>query len=315
MKGSELKAGAPFSGFFSVKYKKQLQPYKNKPGFFFNLGLSDSSAEFEATFWGGPKEETARSLHTSISEGDVVFVSGLGDEFNKKTKISINEEKGEMRLAREGEYDMADLVPVSNQDLEALFAHLLGLAKGFTNQELRALVLSFLEDEKFAAEFKKAPAAISHHHACVGGLLEHTWAVVRICEAVCGIHPSIDRDLALAGATLHDIGKTREFRATTNIKITEEGSLRTHISIGEEMVLEKGKSLSEPLKSKLLHIILTHHGKKENGAIKEPIFPEAKLVAMADDLDAQVTKIIRIKKDTVTEDFRTVFKGTEVFLR
>jgi 3'-5' exoribonuclease len=315
MKANELKAGLPFSGFFSVKYKKPVQPYKNKPGGFFSIGLSDSTAEFEANFWGRSDEASVSAVYNSFQLGDVIFVSGKGDSFQNKMKLSINEGDGTVRKAEPGEYADLDFVPVSERDIGEMFSHLLEIAKGFKDKDLRALSLSFLEDERFAEEFKRSPAAISHHHAWIGGLLEHTWGVVRICEAACDLHPSLDRDLALAGAILHDVGKTKEFRATTNIKITETGSLRTHISIGEEMILEKGKGLPEPLKSKLIHIILTHHGKRENGAVKEPITPEAKLVALADDLDAQVSKMITIKKGAITEDFRTFHNGTEVFLR
>ncbi len=319
MKISELRAGAPAEGFFSVKYKHPLRPYQK--GFRFELGVADGSAETEVTYWGGPDQQAVRALYNSLPADGVVFVKGRGDEFKGALKISVNEPGGEIRKAREGEFRVEDLLPVSNRDIPRLFREILSAAESAKNPYVKALLLSFLEDAEFAEKLRKAPAAMYNHHACIGGLVEHVWGVMRLCEAECEVHPSLDRDLAIAGAILHDVGKLQEFSVTTNIRVSEEGMLRGHLSIGEEMVAERISRIPGfpgTLRLKILHMMISHHGKKEYGSPKEPQFPEAKLVSMADELDATLSPFILAKKSALaeTEDFRTYSKKLgEIYLR
>jgi 3'-5' exoribonuclease len=170
---------------------------------------------------------------------------------------------------------------------------------------------SIFDDKKFVDEFKKAPAAMYMHHACTGGLVEHTWGILKLCEVEAEIHPSLDEDLLITGAILHDIGKIHEFQVTTNIKITEKGMLLGHVGLALEMVTEKIAKIHdfpEILKNKVLHMIISHHGEKEYGTMIEPAFPEAAAVYLADNYDAKITQYIRTKKDVNTEDFRTYSK-------
>jgi 3'-5' exoribonuclease len=179
----------------------------------------------------------------------------------------------------------------------------------------------FFKNDDFVKKFKRAPAAMYMHHACIGGLLEHTWGILTICETMKVLHPSLDNDLLVAGAVLHDIGKVEEFEVTSNIKISEKGMLLSHVFIGAEMVsraIAEIRNFPEVLKNKILHIIISHHGKLEYGALKTPEFPEAKAISLADEMDSQITQYIRIKKDAkkITEDFRTWNKNIgEIYLR
>ena len=139
----------------------------------------------------------------------------------------------------------------------------------------------------------------------IGGLLEHTLAVTKIVDALASVHPRLDRNLALTGAILHDIGKIREFATTTSIDISEEGMLRGHVVIGEQMVLDKIKEIEgfpTTLKLKIAHMILSHHKELEWGAPKKPQFAEAVAIHYADDADAKLYQFITLKENAKTED-------------
>jgi len=306
----DLKNGEFVKSFFSVKYKHPPKDYKN--GYMFTLGLADKTGEIELTYFGGTDKQKVDEIYNGIKEGDVIFTKGYANDYKGKLKISVNKGPENIRKAKPEEYNLDMFIPVTNQNVEKMFSEIKSKIDSITNVHLRKLLSKFFEDSQFVAAFKKAPAAMYKHHACMGGLLEHVWGVVRLCETEAEIHPSLDRDLLLTGAILHDIGKIKEFIVTTNIKQSEEGMLLGHVLIGEQMILEKINTIDgfpEMLKNKLLHIIISHHGKKEYGASIEPAIPEAVVVFLADMLDSQVTQYIRAKKDANTEDFRTYNKS------
>jgi len=313
----DLLPGQKVETYFSVKYKYPIANYKKD--FWFRVGVSDRSGEIEIQYWGGQDKDKVEKVHSSFVIDDVVFVSGVVGIFNDKPKIDVNEDSGLIRKCIEGEYDWNEFIPLTNQDVPKMLDELYKEKDSIKNEFLKRLLEEFLGDSEFMEKFKTAPGAMFYHHACIGGLLEHTLGVIKICETLCEIHPSLDRDLIITGAILHDIGKIHEFKITTNIKVSEYGMLRGHVSIGEEMVIEKIKKIEnfpELLKSKVIHLIISHHGKMEHGAIKTPQFPEAAAIYLADLCDSQLTQYIRIKKDTETEDFRIFSKSLgEIFLK
>ncbi len=310
----DLEFGKKVESKFSVKYRHPPREYRN--GFMFVVGLADKTGEIEATYWGGKNAEAVRKVYEGFREGDVVYVSGIVGEFRDKLKIDVNEGEGIVR--KTDEYEIEDFIAKSEKSIEEMASKLKESINSIGDSYLRSLLNSFFGDARFFEEFKKAPAAMYIHHACIGGLLEHTLNVVKLCEAACSIHP-LDRDLLLTGAILHDVGKLREFRATTNIKISEEGMLRGHIIIGDELVQEKIKSIGgfpEALRLKLSHIILSHHGSSEYQSPKKPQFPEAVAVHYADELDSKLYQYLSAKKEASTEDFRTYTKRLgEIYLK
>ncbi|MDI6654643.1 MAG: HD domain-containing protein [Candidatus Hydrothermarchaeota archaeon] len=304
----DLEFGRKVESKFSVKYRHPPREYMN--GFMFVTGLADKTGEIEATYWGGKNLEKVRNVYESFREGDVVYVSGTVGEFRDKLKIDINEGEGIIRKTEE--YEIEDFIAESERNLEEMASELREIMSSIGSPHLKSLLDSFFGDAKFFEEFKKAPAAMYIHHACIGGLLEHTLNVAKLCEAAYSLYPQLDRDLLMAGAILHDVGKLREFKATTNIKISEEGMLRGHIIIGDELVQEKIKSIGEfpeNLGLKLSHIILSHHGSNEYQSPKEPQFPEAVAVHYADELDAKLYQYMEIKeKAKESNDFRAYSK-------
>jgi len=298
--------GSQVDSCFSVKYKRPPREYKN--GFRFDVGLADKSGEIELTYWGGNNKATVKSLYDSFGVDDIVYVSGFVDEYRNTKRISVNEEGGEIRLANSDEYQFSDFLSTTNQDVEKMWDEIIRTKDSFVDPHLKGLLDAFFRDDIFVEEFKKAPAAMYIHHACIGGLIEHTWEVLRYCKTAADIHRSLDRELLLAGAILHDIGKIKEFNVSSNIKQSKQGMLLGHTFIGTELILDKISELSDfpqLLRNKLIHMILSHHGRSEYGAGQEPKFPEAAALHYADEMGSKVTQYIRAKKDAVTDDFRS----------
>jgi 3'-5' exoribonuclease len=153
------------------------------------------------------------------------------------------------------------------------------------------LLLTILEDPAIAEKYKRAPAAMSYHHAFLGGLLEHVLSLVQLGDQVCDHYEFLRRDLLLAGLVLHDVGKIEELSFSRGFRYSTRGQLLGHISIGLEMVQEKMRQIPgfpAELKAQIEHIILSHHGKVEFGSPKEPVFPEALLVHFLDEMDSKL---------------------------
>ncbi|OIO23574.1 hypothetical protein AUJ65_03315 [Candidatus Micrarchaeota archaeon CG1_02_51_15] len=309
----KLESGNPVDSLFSVKYKRAVAEYKN--GWYFAFGAADKTGELEVNYWGGQNKDSVDRTHDSFKEGDVVRVQGFVTTYNDRKKININEGKGAVTPTKD--FNLSDFLPQSNKNLAELYSRLLELVDGVKHEGLRALLEKFFKDDDFTKEFKRAPAAMFLHHAWLGGLLEHSLAVALTAREAAKNY-AVDLDLLTAGALLHDVGKIIEFEVTTSIKIGEEGMLRGHTVIGEELVREKAKQtgLDTHTLRKLSHMILAHHGEHEYGAPKEPMFVEAVLVYYADEMDAKASQFERIKKDTTSEDFRVYDKHWgEIYLK
>jgi len=296
----ELKEGDQVRSTYSVKYKKPVQSYKK--GFMFTIGLADRSGEIEAKYWGGKNEEKVEKVQSKISSGDVLEVKGKASEFQGNMQINIEEDG----LRKVEDYDIEEFIEKADRDLDEMFSEFRGKFERMENEDLSRLMQAFFEDDSFVEEFKRAPAAMFYHHNYIGGLMEHILHMLEIGEKLCEQHESLDPDLMKVGCFLHDIGKMEEFEVTTNIKQSRQGLLTGHITLGQEILLEKLKDLGnfpENLKHKLLHIIVSHHGETEYGAVKEPMFPEALAIHYLDELDSQTVQLIDLKENADTEDF------------
>ncbi|VVB86196.1 Dihydroneopterin 2',3'-cyclic phosphate phosphodiesterase [uncultured archaeon] len=299
---NELSIGDDVDSLFSIKYKYNIILYKN--GFMFLMGLSDRTGDIEAIYWGGNEKNSTQNVHEMLKEGDIVHVTGKVGEYKNKLKIDIKESN--IDLAKQ--YNIEDFIVKSKENVDALLSHILKIRDSLHDGYLKKLLNDFLTDQKFIKDFKTAPAALAYHHAYTGGLLEHSLNVAKICETLSEIYPNkMNRDLMIVGAILHDIGKIIEYKTTTNIKITENGILLGHITSGVDIVLkkiEKIPNFPELTKNKLIHILLSHHGKKENGSPIEPSFPEAVAVYYADEADAKIKRYIElIEKANGSKEF------------
>ena len=277
----KLPVGAPLSGYFVVEHVEIRKHRTGEP--FLRLVLSDKTGTFQALWWKPPKDADL----TVFKKGDVVFVEGHVEYFNGnlQPKLSL------VRVAQEGEFDPQKFISESRFSIEEQFTRLLEIVETVRNEYLRKLLESFFYDDDFVEKFLRAPGGKTIHHACIGGLLEHTLGVAEICETVARRYKSIDRDLLITAAILHDIGKVYEYSVETAIDRTNEGILLGHLYMSCEMVAFKIAEIEgfpKDLKTKLLHCILAHHGQYEHGSPKKPKTLEAVALAYADALDSKV---------------------------
>jgi 3'-5' exoribonuclease len=316
----ELKENQPVDSTFSVKYKKPPANYKSKQGAWFTAGLSDKTGEIELRFWGRESTDTVQSIYDSFKVSDVIRVKGIAKVSMRDNRLEIHVNEGEGALEKAGSYDREDFIPKTKASVDDMMSELLEVVDDIQNPSLKKLLDAFFRDDSFANEFRNAPAGITMHHAYIGGLLEHTLHVLRICRTFSEIYPKLDKDLLFTGALLHDIGKTKEYEFTTNIKQSEEGMLRGHITIGEEMIMDKIKQMDgfpEDLKIKLAHIMLAHHGNREYGSPVIPAFAEAEAIYFADEADSKIDQHIDTRENPATDDFRVWSRklGRPVYLK
>ncbi len=277
----KLPVGAPFSGYFVIEHVEIKRHRTGEP--FLRLVLSDKTGTFTALWWKPPKDADL----SIFRKGDVVFISGSIEYFNGQLQPKLSK----IRVASPGEYNPQKFICETKFPIEEQFTVLLEIIDSVENPYLKRLLESFFYDDKFVKKFLRTPAGKTIHHACIGGLLEHTLGVVEICETVSKRYKSIDRDLLITAAILHDIGKVHEYSVGISIDRTTEGILLGHLYMSCEMVAFKIAEIPDfpkSLKTKLLHCILSHHGEYEHGSPKKPKTLEAVTLAYADALDSRV---------------------------
>ncbi len=202
-----------------------------------------------------------------------------------------------VRKMQEGTYDPANYMPVSRFDIDTMYKELTGYIMRLTHPYLKALAESFfIKDAQFIKDFKSHSAAKSVHHGFVGGLLEHTLSVVKLCDFYTTRYPMLNKDLLITAAMFHDIGKTKELSLFPANDYTDEGQLIGHIVIGVEMIHDRIREIPgfpKTLENELKHCIVAHHGELEYGSPKKPALMEAMALNLADNTDA--------KMETMTE--------------
>ncbi len=257
-----------------LRFKKTGEPY-------LSLQLRDRTGEVDAKMW----EDVEQA--PEFSPDDFIKVRARVEVFRNRPQLTIQK----LRRLREEEVDLDDFFPRSARDPEEMFRELGALVASLDDAHLKALLEAILADPEIAARFKRAPAAKSLHHACLGGLLEHVLSLSRLCRLVAENYPQIRRDLLLAGAILHDLGKIYELNYDRAFRYTTRGHLLGHMIIGLEVVQEKIRGLKDfpaELKALIEHLMISHHGQYEFGSPKLPMFPEALMLHYLDDLDSKM---------------------------
>jgi len=257
------------------------------------LSFQDKSGIIDGIVW----TEACRDLNLfkkgNFEEGDYIKIQGSVSDYRGSKQLDVNKL---LHLSEDEKNLIAgeDFVRSSKRKAGEMFTELESLTSGFKNVYLRQLLDTFFTDPAFKKDFCFSPAAVQYHHAYTGGLLEHTLSMVKICDYLSGNYENIDRELLITGAILHDVGKIIEYTTEKNgaiIKITDEGRLLGHITIGYGIVLNKIDHINQfpkDLRERLLHIILAHHGHKEFGSPKRPKTLEAFIVYHVDHMDADI---------------------------
>jgi 3'-5' exoribonuclease len=273
--------GQTFESFFLVLAKQQRITKNNKP--YLNLILGDKTGQLEARVWelGDPR------IAKQFERGDIVKVRGSASKFDDRVQMKVDQ----LRKATAGEAQKVDMLPATTYDVAALWQQLMSFVESFTDPDLKRLLLALLNEPNLGQAYREAPAAKQLHHAWLGGLLEHVVSLLQLADRVAGHYPLVHRDLLLTGVILHDIGKVKELSWEVGFEYTLDGTLLGHIQMGSalaERTMNALPAFPPKLKTLVLHMILSHHGKLEFGSPKLPMTPEALALSFVDDLDAKM---------------------------
>ena len=306
----DLREGMRTSDIYLCKQKQALKTKAGKN--YFSLLLQDKTGIIDAKIW---------DLSNGINHFEALdYIQVEGDVNCFQGALQMNVRR--VRLADKGEYNPADYLPTTRYSIEDMYRKLVGYVNEIENPYLSALCKSFfVEDENFVKVFKRHSAAKSVHHGFVGGLLEHTLGVVKLCDFFCGRYPIINRDLLLSAAMFHDMGKVKELSTFPENDYTDEGQLLGHIVMGVEMSdehIRKIDGFPAGLALELKHCILAHHGEYEFGSPKKPAMIEAAALNLADNADAKLETMTELLENGNPEDewlgynrmFETNFKRT-----
>lgn len=287
----DYKESERMSDIYLCKHKQSAVTKNGKP--YDNVILQDKSGAIDAKIW-DPNS-------AGIEDFDCLdYIEVYGDVINFQGALQVNVKR--VRKCREGEYDPADYLPVSRFGIEDMMKELMGFIDSVKNPYLHELLEAFfVKDETFLKAFKQSSAAKAIHHGFVGGLLQHTLAVTKLCDYYCTQYPILNRDLLLTSAICHDIGKIKEISLFPLNDYTEDGQFLGHIMIGTEMVGEKIRQIEGfpvLLANELKHCILSHHGELEFGSPKKPAIVEAVALSYADNTDAKIETFTELLENT-----------------
>ena len=289
----DYKDGDRVFDIYLCKHKISAVTKNGKP--YDTVVLQDKTGTIDAKVW-DPN-------NAGIAEFDSLdYIEVYGDITSFQGVLQVNVKR--IRKCQEGEYAPADYLPVSRFDREEMYQELLSYINGVENTYVKQLLQEFfVKDQAFISAFKQSSAAKTVHHGFVGGLLQHTLGVTKLCDYYCSTDPVLKRDLLITAAICHDMGKTREISLFPENDYTDAGQFLGHIVIGVEMIGEKVRNIPgfpEVLANELKHCILAHHGEYEFGSPKKPAIMEAMALNLADNTDAKMetfTEILENSKD------------------
>ena len=281
---SDLRDGQQVAATFLVR-SKEIRTSPRTSRSWLQLELADRTGTISGKMWDGYE-----SMVTLFERDDVVKVRARAKLYNDQLELTVEH----VAPCSENDYELADFLPHTKQDIEKLYARLDEAVRAVENPWIKTLLLSVVEDASIAPKLKRAPAAMTMHHAHIGGLLEHVVSLIDLMRLVASHYPELNRDLLLAGVVLHDIGKIEELSCARGFGYTTEGQLLGHIALGQAIVRRKIDSISDfprPLAIVIEHLILSHHGSLEFGSPKLPLTREAVALHFLDDLDSKMAAI------------------------
>ena len=277
---SELPEGDMVSEVFLCKTKTSGTSKFGKT--YYSLSLQDKTGMIDGKVW---------ELNNAIGHFeamDYIMVKGKVTNFQGNNQLNIEM----IRKADEGEYQISDYMPSTKKDIDKMFDELLTMIQRIQNPYLKELAMKvFVEDKEFVKKFKIHSAAKSVHHGYIGGLLEHSVSVAKLCEQYAVLYPQLNRDLLVTTALFHDIGKAEELSAFPENDYTDEGQLVGHIVMGTiklSKLMDEIPGFPVKLANEVKHCILSHHGELEFGSPKKPALAEALALSQADNLDAKM---------------------------
>ncbi|MFZ0089996.1 MAG: HD domain-containing protein [Solirubrobacteraceae bacterium] len=248
---SGLRPGQAVDGVFACTRKDRLLTRAGSP--YLALELRDRTGTISARAF-----QNADALAGRFDRGDVVRVRGAVQRFRDELALAVADIA---RAGADADIDPGRFLPTAYRDVDELDGFLEHLAGEVYDPGYRNLLAALLGDRGLRAQWRRAPCSRTGHHAYLGGLLEHTVAVVTLAHETCQLHPGLNSDLLLTAALTHDLGRTREFSYGAEIGLTEEGRLLGHLVIGERILSERSAGvLDDERRLALLHCVLAHHG-------------------------------------------------------
>jgi len=229
-----------------------------------NVILQDKTGQLDAKIW-----DPGSMGIDDFDALDYVEVHGDVTVFNGQTQLSIKR----ARKVSEESVDPSNYLPCTDKNIDEMMTELLKFIASVNNPYYKQILTTlFVDDANFAEAFKKHSAAKSVHHGFIGGLLEHTLSVTKLCDFYTKQYPILNRDLLITSAICHDIGKVYELSDFPSNEYTDAGQLLGHIVMGSEMLSKIIATIPDfPTKpaNELKHCILAHHGELEYGSPKK----------------------------------------------
>jgi len=278
---SDLQDGQAVTSLFLVG-AKEIRTSQRSGKSWLELALRDRTGSIPAKMW-----DNFEALAKTFDAGDVVQIRGRVKLYNGQKEMTLEQ----IVPAAARDYELSDFLAHTKYDVEKLYAELGAAVGAVRNPWIKRLLESVLNDPAILPKVKRAPAAMTMHHAFVGGLLEHTVSLIALGRAVVAHYPELDADVLLAGIVLHDIGKIDELSYERATNYTTAGRLLGHITIGTLLVREKIRAIPgfpEPLAILIEHLILSHHGTYEFGSPSLPQTREAIALHFLDDMDSKM---------------------------
>jgi 3'-5' exoribonuclease len=277
---AQLNTGQSTDALYLVA-DRSLRAHKNKPGQYLQLLLQDRTGTIRAMYWDVPQ-----AVAESVRSGAVYQVQGKVETYMDDLQIRVVG----IRAPAEA-IDWGQFLPESKRTAEELTAEFDALRERIEDPHYRALVDGLRQHPRIWPRFLQAPAATLIHHAYLRGLIEHTLNVCRLGLHLVELYPETDRDLLLAGAVFHDIGKAYEYERGPTFQRTTYGELVGHLAIGDNLVVQLAQEVEGMAPGKvwqLRHLVLSHHGQIEYGSPVLPKTLEGLLLHFADNIDAKV---------------------------
>jgi 3'-5' exoribonuclease len=286
---ADLVPGDSVLSFFVVR-KKEIKDKKSTNEIFLSFEFGDQSGRIRGSLW-----KDIQEANKNIQVGDIIKVKGKVITFFDHNHLSIDQIR---KTTPKDNVNSEQFLPSTSKNVQDMYTNLRTNLAEIKNPKLQKLIKLFLSDKEFMDRFCKAPGGKLWHHAYLGGLLEHTLSVITIVKfLIRHYHNSVNCDLLLAAAFLHDVGKIEEFSTSGFVEYSTSGRLLGHITLGANMVMEKISQIPdfpEPQKHQIIHCILSHHGEKDRGSPVVPMTIEALILNFADDLDSSVAAFQRI---------------------
>lgn len=268
---------------------KKVAGTSSKGDNYFSLTLQDASGQLDAKVWDITTVD-------AFEAKDFINVTGTVQSFKDAPQLNITS----AYRTDPATVKIEDFCPQAPRSVDEMWTEFMEIVNSVKNEHLSKLLKAFFGNEKIVKRFKENSAAKVVHHAYVGGLLDHSLSVAKICVTLADNYPALNRDLLITVAVLHDIGKIKEIAAFPENDYTDEGNLLGHIYMGAEMVdiqVRKIEGFPKTLANEIKHCILAHHGGLEYGSPKVPALIEATALSFADDTDAKLRRFSDLLAD------------------